>query len=127
MSDPARAIDTIGAAPFAIGDLIYERRRPENGSLTVRAVEWTCGYWRVEATAEIAPGLAAIFTSAPAEDFARCPLGWREPPPCPAESLGYDAASEVRRAELREDEIYQTRLRKWGDAVRRWKRAVLGG
>lgn len=127
MSDPARAINTIGVAPFEIGDLVYERRQPENGALTVRAVERTHGYWRIEATAEIAPDLAAIFVSAPADDFALCPDGWQEPPPCPAESLGYDAASEARRVELREDELYQTRLRKWGDAVQRWKRAVFQG
>lgn len=109
------AADT--GAPFAPGQHVYECRRPENGSLRVNECEHRHGHWRGHASLPSSHGLSAIIVSAPSEDFALCPDGWREPPPCPAENPGFDAASEVRRAELREDAVYQARIRTLGRVI----------
>jgi len=66
-------------SPFAPGDRIVDRARPQNGSLIVERCVLSLGHWRVEAHA--ATGQA--WTSAPAELFVSCPEGWVDPDECP--------------------------------------------
>lgn len=105
--------------PFAPGQRVYQRSRPESGSLVVdRCEQNSAGDWRVKALDHYAYGLTPISITAPAEHFRACPPSWTEPPPCPAASFGYDAASEIERAAHRADPEYAARLEAWRDAIK---------
>lgn len=64
--------------PFAPGDRVVQRARPESGLLIVTGSRrWTYGHWRIEASQ------GASTLDAPADGYVLAPRGWTDPPPRP--------------------------------------------